>query len=75
MRKVAIVGVGTSPWRSRYEDYTWRALGLQVTKNAFEDAHLSVKEIDSVVYFYLLRSNDEAAITYSSNSGLPWDGG
>jgi acetyl-CoA acetyltransferase len=50
VRKVAIVGIGTIPWRSRYEEYTWRALGLQVTKNALEDAHLSVKDIDSVVY-------------------------
>jgi len=50
VRKVAIVGVGTIPWRSRYEDYTWRALGLQVTKKALEDARLTVKDIDSVVY-------------------------
>ena len=50
MRKVAIVGVGTIPWRSRYEDYTWRALGLQVSKKALEDARITVKDIDSVVY-------------------------
>ncbi len=50
MRKVAVVGVGTLPWRSRYDDYTWRALGLKAVKNALEDARLSVEDIDSVVY-------------------------
>lgn len=50
MRRVAIVGIGTIPWRSRYEDYTWHALGLKVTKNALDDAHLNIRDIDSVVY-------------------------
>ena len=50
MKKVAIVGVSTIPWRSRYDEYTWRALGLQVTKRALDEAKLGVKDIDSVVY-------------------------
>ena len=50
MRKVAIVAVGTIPWRSRYDEYTWRAIGLQATKKALEEAELTVKDIDSVVY-------------------------
>ena len=50
MRKVAVVAVGTIPWRSRYDDFTWRALGLQAVKNALQDAYLTVKDIDSAVY-------------------------
>jgi len=50
LRRVAIVGIGTIPWRSRYEEYTWHALCLKVVKKALEDAHLDIKDIDSVVY-------------------------
>jgi acetyl-CoA acetyltransferase len=50
MRKVAIVGVGTIPWRSRYEDKTWLALGFEATKNALNDAHLSKEDIDLAIY-------------------------
>ena len=50
MRNVAIVGVGTIPWRSRYEEKTWPALGLQVTKDALNDAHLVKEDIDLAVY-------------------------
>ena len=50
MRKVAIVGVGTIPWRSRYEDKTWLALGLEATKNALNDAHLVKEDIDLAIY-------------------------
>lgn len=50
MRKVAIVGVGTIPWRSRYEDKTWLALGLEAAKNALDDAHLVKEDIDLAIY-------------------------
>lgn len=50
MRKVAIVGVGTVPWRSRYEDKTWLALGFEATKNALDDAHLVKEDIDLAIY-------------------------
>ena len=50
MRKVAIVGIGTIPWRSRYEDKTWVELGLQATKNALDDADLAKEDIDMAVY-------------------------
>jgi len=50
MRKVAIVGVGTIPWRSRYEDKTWLELGFQATKNALDDAHLAKDDIDMAIY-------------------------
>ena len=50
MRRVAIVGVGTIPWRSRYEDKTWTALGFEATKNALDDAHLTKEHIDMAIY-------------------------
>jgi acetyl-CoA acetyltransferase len=50
MRNVAIVGVDTVPWRSRYEDKTWLALGFEATKNALDDAHLVKEDIDLAIY-------------------------
>jgi len=50
MRKVAVVGVGTVPWRSHYEDKTWLALGFEAAKNALEDAHLAKEDIDLAIY-------------------------
>ncbi len=50
MRKVAIVGVGTVPWRSRYEDKTWTALGFEAAKNALQDAGLAKEDIDMAIY-------------------------
>jgi acetyl-CoA C-acetyltransferase len=50
MRKVAIVGVGTIPWRSRYDDKTWLELGLEATRNALNDAHLVKEDIDVAIY-------------------------
>jgi acetyl-CoA acetyltransferase len=50
VRKVAVVGVGTVPWQARNADKTFRALGLQATKRAFEHAKISKKDVDNVVY-------------------------
>lgn len=50
MRKVAVVGIGTVPWQSRNADKTFRALGLQAAKRAFEHAKISKKDVDNVVY-------------------------
>lgn len=50
MRKVAVVGIGTVPWQMRNAEKTFRALGLQVAKRALEDAKISKKDIDNVVY-------------------------
>ncbi len=50
MRRVAIVGVGTMPWRSRRDESTWRELGMSAVKNALADAKISRDDIDSVVY-------------------------
>lgn len=50
MEKVAIVGVGTLPWRSRYPEKSWLALGFEATKNALNDAHLNKEDIDLAIY-------------------------
>ena len=50
MKKVAIVGAGTIPWRSRYEDKTWLELGFDATRNALDDAHLGKEDIDVAIY-------------------------
>ena len=50
MRKVAVVGIGTAPWQARNADKTFRALGLQVAKRAFEHAKISKKDVDNIVY-------------------------
>ena len=48
MEKVGIVGVGSLPWRSRYQAKTARALALEVTQNAVTDAGLTKSEIDGL---------------------------
>lgn len=50
MKKVAVVGIGTLPWRSRYADKSWRDLGLEAAKRAFQHAKLTPKDMDNVVY-------------------------
>jgi acetyl-CoA C-acetyltransferase len=50
MRKVAIVGVGQLPFRSRYPDKSYLRMAMEVSKKALEDAGLSPKDIDGAVY-------------------------
>ncbi len=50
MKKVAIVGIGTLPWRARYADKSFRALALEATKKAFADAKITRTDVDNVVY-------------------------
>ncbi|MBI4290639.1 MAG: thiolase family protein [Betaproteobacteria bacterium] len=50
MEKVAIVGVGTLPWKSRYQDRTARALAFDATRKALADAGLAKSDIDGMVY-------------------------
>ena len=50
MKKVAVVGIGTLPWRSRYGDKSFRALALEASKKALANAGLAQKDIDNVVY-------------------------
>lgn len=50
MRKVAVVGVGQLPFRSRYPDKLYIELAYEATKRALEDARISIQDIDSAVY-------------------------
>lgn len=50
MGRVAVIGVGTVPWKMRNVEHTFRSLGMQVVKNALAHADISRDEIDNVVY-------------------------
>lgn len=50
MRKVAIVGIGTTPWKMRNAERTFRSLGLEVVKKAIADAKIAKQDVDNVVY-------------------------
>ena len=50
MRRVAVVGVGQLPYRSRYADKTYLALAYEATKRALLDAKLETKDVDAVTY-------------------------
>src|SRR3972149_8599015 len=50
MKKVAVVGIGTMPWRSRYADKSFRELAFDAAKKAFQHACLTPKDMDNVVY-------------------------
>lgn len=50
MRKVAIVGVGTLPWKSRYAEKSFRALGLEAAKKALAHAGITQKDVDHVTH-------------------------
>ena len=65
MRKVAVVGIGTLPWYSRYADKSFRALALEATKKALQEAGLTSKDVDNVVYSI---SREPKAAARSSDS-------
>lgn len=50
MRKVAIVGIGITNFRPRHIDKSLYELGFWAVKEAFADAKLSKKDVDSCVY-------------------------
>ncbi len=50
MRDVAIVGAGITPCRGRWVEKTYYGLAQMAVKTALEDAKLSVKDVDAVVY-------------------------
>lgn len=50
MRRVAIVGVGQIPFRSRYPDKVFVELAFEAAKRAFEDAGITNRDIDGAVY-------------------------
>jgi acetyl-CoA C-acetyltransferase len=50
MKKVGIVGLGMTPFKSKWATKTYYALAQMAAKEAFKDAGLSPKEVDSVVF-------------------------
>ncbi len=49
-RKVAVVGIGSVPFRVRHPTKSYGKLGYEATKAALEDAKLTIKDMDSAVY-------------------------
>lgn len=50
MRRVAIIGVGTTPFRPRWKDKTYFELAFDAAKLAFGDAGIRHTDVDSAVY-------------------------
>ena len=50
MRDVAIVGAGITPCRGRWVEKTYYGLAQMGVKAALEDAKISAKDVDAVVY-------------------------
>lgn len=50
MRKVAIVGLGQLPMKSRYPDKLYTELAFEATKLALEDAGITNRDVDSAIY-------------------------
>ncbi|MEQ1877796.1 MAG: thiolase family protein [Bdellovibrionia bacterium] len=50
MRRVAIIGVGTTQFRPRWKDKTYFELAFDAGKDAFQDAGIKHTDVDSVVY-------------------------
>lgn len=50
MRRVGIVGIGQLPFRSRYADKMYTELAFDATTAAVTDAHMSLEDVESVVY-------------------------
>ena len=50
MRRVAVVGVGNTPFRARHIEKTFPRLAFESVRAAFQDAGASRDDIDSVVY-------------------------
>jgi len=49
-RKVAVVGIGSVPFRVRHPTKSYGKLGYDATKAALEDAKLAIKDMDTAVY-------------------------
>lgn len=77
MRRVAIVGVGQLPFRSRWPHHRYPELAMLAAKAALDDARLRRQELDAAVYSIysdlLLRQGGPEAIVhdYLGLNGLP----
>jgi len=50
MRDVAIIGAGITPCKGRWVERTYYGLSQMAVKAAVEDAQISIKDVDAVVY-------------------------
>lgn len=50
MRKVAIIGTGTTPFRARWKDKTYYELAFDAARAAFSDAGIRHTDVDSAYY-------------------------
>lgn len=50
MREVAIVGTGITPCKGRWVERTYYGLSQMAVKAALEDAQMSIKDVDAVLY-------------------------
>lgn len=50
MKKVAVVGTGQTPYRTRHEEYTHPELVFEAVNNALKDAGISIEDVDAVVF-------------------------
>lgn len=50
LRKVAVIGAGTTPFRSRWPDKTFFELAFEAGKAAMEDAGIGKDDVQSAVY-------------------------
>ena len=50
MRKVGIVGAGITPCKSHWMEQTYYGLSQMAVKTCLEDAAMSIRDVDAVVY-------------------------
>ena len=56
MREVCIVGAGITPCKGRWIEKTYYGLAQMAVKATVENAAISIKDVDAVVYGYPRRS-------------------
>lgn len=49
-RRVAVIGVGSLPFRTRYPEKNFQELAIEATELALQDARAEIGDIDSAVY-------------------------
>ena len=49
-KRVAVIGVGSYPFRARHPEMTYNALAFETTKRTLDDAGLTIKDVDSAIY-------------------------
>ena len=49
-KKVGIVGAAVTPFKARWYEKTYYELAQMATREATQDANISIKDVDSVFY-------------------------